>query len=226
MQFDRMKRREFIALLGGAAAWPLTARAQQAAMPLVGFLNAASSDGYVERLRGFHQGLKEEGFVEGETVAIEYRWADNQVGRVSAMAAELVRRQVGVIVAAGGNASPDAAKAATTTIPILFITPDDPVRLGYVTNLARPSGNMTGITFLGSELGAKRLELLRDLMPATNRVAVLFNPVTPASDSRLSEVQSAARSMGLQITVFKASNSREIELVFAAMGATAPKRCC
>jgi putative ABC transport system substrate-binding protein len=133
------------------------------------------------------------------------------------MATELVRRQVGVIVAAGGNAAPDAAKAATTTIPILFITPDDPVRLGYVMSLARPSGNLTGITFLGSELGAKRLELLRDLVPAANRVAVLFNPVTPASESRLSEVQSAARSIGVQIAVFKASNSREIELAFAAI---------
>jgi putative ABC transport system substrate-binding protein len=217
MQFAQLKRREFITLVGGTvAAWPLAARAQQV-MPVLGFLNAASSDGYVERLRGFHQGLKEEGFVEGENVAIEYRWADNQVDRISAMAAELVRRQVGVIVAAGGNAAPDAAKAATTTIPILFITPDDPVRLGYVTGLARPSGNLTGITFLGTELGAKRLELLHDLIPATNRVAVLFNPLTPASESRLSEVQSAARSMGVQIAVFKASNGREIELAFAAM---------
>ena len=138
MQFDRLKRREFITIVGGVAAWPLAARGQQSAMPVLGFLNAASSNGYVERLRGFHQGLKEEGFVEGENVVIEYRWADNQADRVSAMATELVRRQVGVIVAAGGNAAPDAAKAATTTIPILFITPDDPVSLGYVTSLARP----------------------------------------------------------------------------------------
>jgi ABC-type uncharacterized transport system substrate-binding protein len=211
-----MKRRELITLLGGAAAWPLAARAQQA-MPVLGFLNAASSDGYVERLRGFHQGLKDEGFVEGENVVIEYRWADNQVDRVPAMAAELVRRQVGVIVAAGGNAAPDAAKAATKTIPVLFVTPDDPVLLGYVTSLARPNGNLTGITFLGSELGAKRLELLRDLMPAMKRVAVLFNPLTPASEGRLGEVQSAARTMGAQMAVFKASNSHEIELAFAAM---------
>src|SRR6516165_1039392 len=126
-----MRRREFITLLGGAATWPPAAQAQHV-MPVLGFLNAASSEGYVERLRGFHQGLKDEGFVEGENVAIEYRWADNQVDRVSAMAAELVRRQVGVIVAAGGNAAPDAAKAATKTIPVLFVTPDDPVLLGYV----------------------------------------------------------------------------------------------
>ena len=209
-------RRELITLLGGAAAGTLAARAQQP-MPVIGFLNAASSDGYAERMRGFHQGLKDEGFVEGENVTIEYRWADNQIDRVPTMAADLVRRQLGVIVAAGGNAAPDAAKAATTTIPILFITPDDPVKLGYVTSLARPSGNLTGITFLGSELGAKRLELLHDMIPATTRVAVLFNPATPASESRLSEVHAAARATGMQIQVYKAGTSGEIELAFAAM---------
>jgi putative ABC transport system substrate-binding protein len=209
-------RRELITLLGGAAAWTLAARAQQP-MPVIGFLNAASSDGYAERMRGFHLGLKDEGFVEGENVTIEYRWADNQIDRVPTMAADLVRRQLGVIVAAGGNAAPDAAKAATTTIPILFITPDDPVKLGYVTSLARPTGNLTGITFLGSELGAKRLELLHDMIPATTRVAVLFNPATPASESRLSEVHAAARATGMQIQVYKAGTSGEIELAFAAM---------
>jgi putative tryptophan/tyrosine transport system substrate-binding protein len=213
-----IRRREFITLLGSAAAaWPLAARAQQPAMPVIGFLNAAASEEYAERLRGFHQGLKAEGFVEGENVRVEYRWAENQINRVSAMAAELVRRQVGVIVAAGGNAAPDAAKAATTTIPILFITPDDPVKLGFVTNLARPSGNLTGITFLGSELGAKRLEFLRDLLPSATRVAILFNPATPASESRLSEVQDAARTAGVQIQVFNASTSHEIDLAFAGM---------
>ena len=213
-----MQRRKFITLIGSTAVgWPLSVRAQQPAMPVIGFLNAASSDGYAERMRGFHQGLKDEGFVEGENVTIEYRWADNQIDRVPTMAADLVRRQLGVIVAAGGNAAPDAAKAATTTIPILFITPDDPVKLGYVTSLARPTGNLTGITFLGSELGAKRLELLRDLTPATTRVAVLFNPATPASESRLSEVHAAARATGMQIQVYKAGTSGEIELAFAAM---------
>jgi len=209
-------RRELITLFGGAASWPLAAWAQQP-MSVIGFLNAASSDGYAERMRGFHQGLKDEGFVEGENVTIEYRWADNQIDRVPTMAADLVRRQLGVIVAAGGNAAPDAAKAATTTIPILFITPDDPVKLGYVTSLARPTGNLTGITFLGSELGAKRLELLHDMIPATTRVAVLFNPATPASESRLSEVHAAARATGMQIQVYKAGTSGEIELAFAAM---------
>jgi putative tryptophan/tyrosine transport system substrate-binding protein len=195
-------------------------------MPVIGFLNAASSDEYAERLRGFHQGLKDEGFVEGENVAVDYRWADNQVSRVTAMAAELVRRRVGLMVAVGGNAAYDAARAATTTIPILFLTPDDPVKLGYVTNLARPSGNVTGITFLGSELGGKRLELLRDLVPATTRVAVLFNPATPASEARLSEVQAAARSMGLQVQVFTASSSQEIDAASPPWRATAPRRCC
>jgi putative tryptophan/tyrosine transport system substrate-binding protein len=214
-----MRRRDFITLLGGvAAAWPLAARAQQtAAMPVIGFLNAASPDGYAERLRGFRQGLKDEGFGEGENVSVEYRWAENQLNRVPAMATELVRRQVSVIVATGGNAATTGAKAATTTIPVLFVTPDDPVALGYVASLARPGGNLTGINFLGSELGAKRLELLRDLVPAITRVAVLYNPAGPVSESRLSDVQAAARSMGLQIQVFAAGTSREIDIAFAAV---------
>ena len=210
-------RREFITLLGSAAAWPVAARAQQPAMPVIGFLNAASPDGYAERLRGFRQGLKDEGFGEGENVSVEYRWAENQLNRVPAMATELVRRQVSVIVATGGNAATTGAKAATTTIPVLFVTPDDPVALGYVASLARPGGNLTGINFLGSELGAKRLELLRDLVPATTRVAVLYNPAGPVSESRLSDVQAAARSMGLQIQVFAAGTSREIDIAFAAV---------
>jgi ABC-type uncharacterized transport system substrate-binding protein len=212
-----MKRREFITLLGGAAAWPLMARAQQPGIPVIGFLNAASPDGYAERLRGFRQGLKDEGFVEGENVSVEYRWAENQIDRVPGMATELVRRQVAVIVATGGNASTAAAKAATTTIPILFVTPDDPVKLGLVASLARPGGNLTGINFLGSELGPKRLELLLELVPATTRVAVLFNPAGPASEHRLSEVQTAARAMGMQIQVFHAATSDEIDKVFAAV---------
>jgi putative ABC transport system substrate-binding protein len=212
-----MRRREFITLLGGAAAWPLAARAQQAAMPVIGFLNAASPDGYAERLRGFRQGLKDEGFGEGENVWVEYRWAENQINRLPTMANELVRRQVSVIVATGGNAAPTAAKAATTTIPILFVTPDDPVALGLVASLARPGGHLTGINFLGSELGPKRLELLCDLVRARIRVAVLYNPASPASEPRLSDVQAAARTMGLQIQVFNAGTSREIDTAFAAV---------
>jgi putative tryptophan/tyrosine transport system substrate-binding protein len=210
-----VRRRQFITLLGGAAVSPFAARAE-GAVPVIGFLNAASSDGYAERLRGFRQGLKVEGFVEGENVSVEYRWAENQIDRVPAMATELAHRQVAVIVATGGNAALAAAKVATTTIPILFVTPDDPVALGLVTSLARPGGNLTGINFLAGELGGKRLELLRDLVPATARVAVLFNPAGSATESRLSDVQSAARTMGMQIAGFNAGTSDEIDMAFAA----------
>jgi putative ABC transport system substrate-binding protein len=212
-----MRRRTFLGVLGGAAAaWPFAAFGQQA-MPVVGFLNAASSDGYAERLRGFRQGLKDTGFVENENVAIEYRWAENEPGRLPAMANDLVRRRVAVMAATGGNAAVDAAKAATTTIPVLFVTPDDPVKLGMVTSMARPTGNLTGINFLGTELNAKRLELLRDLVPGVTRVAVLWNPAGPSSETRMNEVRAAASTMGLQIQVYNASNSREIDMAFAAM---------
>ena len=213
-----MRRRDFIKLLGGAAVtWPVVAHAQKPAIPVVGFLNAASSDFYSERLLGFRTGLKNTGFFENENVSIEYRWGENQFGRLPAMATELVRRKVAVVVATGGNAAVDAAKAATTTIPILFVTPDDPVKLGLVTSLARPNSNLTGVSFLGTELGGKRLELLRDLVPTATRVAVLFNPAEPASEARLSEVHVAARALGLQIQVFNASTSREIDMAFAVM---------
>jgi len=207
-----MKRREFITLIGGAAAaWPLAARAQQPATPVIGFLHLESPDVYVERLRAFRQGLKEAGFVEGQNVAIEYRWAEGRNDNLPVLAAELVRRQVAEIAAAAGPAAAFAAKAATTTIPIVFSIAEDPVRLGLVTSIARPGGNLTGFNILTSELAAKRMELLRELVPATSRVAVLVNPVDAVSaGSQLRDIEATARAMGLQIQVLNAGTSSEI----------------
>jgi putative ABC transport system substrate-binding protein len=206
-------------LLGGAvAAWPLVARAQQPAMPVIGFLESRSPDMVADRLRAFRQGLKDTGYVEGENVAIEYRWGENQIDRLPALAAELVRRQVAVIVATGSTTSALATKAATTTIPIVFGVPEDPVRLGLVASLARPGGNATGINFFSSDLTAKRLEILRELVPAATRVAVLVNPTNANTETTLRDVQSAARTMGLQIQVLNASTSREIDAAFATFG--------
>jgi putative ABC transport system substrate-binding protein len=210
-----LRRREFIGLAGGAAAWPLAVQAQQPAMPVIGFLDPRSPHTMAGRVRGFRQGLKEAGYVEGENLAIEFRWAEGQFDRLPALATELVRRQVVVIVAAN-TPSALAAKAVTPTIPIVFNVAADPVRLGLVASLARPGGNSTGINFLGGELNAKRLELLRELVPGAARVAVLVNPANATNAERTSrDAEAAARAMGLQIQVLNASTSRDINSAFA-----------
>jgi len=211
-----MQRREFITLLGGAAVvWPLMARAQQPAMPIIGFLSSASPDLYVIRLRAFRQGLKEAGYVEGQNVAIEYRWAEGQNDRLPTLAAELVKRQIAVIVAGGGTPSAVAAKAATTTIPIVFGVAVDPVKIGLVASLNRPGGNLTGITNLNVEVGPKRLELLRELLPTTTSIAVLVNPTSPIAEPFVRAMQAAAVTLGLQIHVLQASTEQEFDRVFA-----------
>jgi putative ABC transport system substrate-binding protein len=218
-----MRRREFLGVLGGAvAALPPAAHAQLA-MPAIGLLDARSPDGLTDRLRAFRQGLKETGYAEGENVAILYRWAENRPDRLPALAAELVQRRVAVILTAGGVATHVAAKTATATIPIVFLIAEDPVRLGLVASLAQPGGNLTGINFLSNELQAKRLELLRELLPGAARVAVLVNPANAANaQTALRDVEQAARAMGLQIHVFNASTSREIDAAFATMSRERP----
>jgi putative tryptophan/tyrosine transport system substrate-binding protein len=223
-----MRRRQFLGVLGGAAAassvsWLPAAHAQQPAMPVIGFLDPRSPAALTERLRGFRQGLKEAGYIEGENATILYHWAENQLDRLPALAAELVRRPVAVIVASGGHLVALRVKAATTTIPVLFLAAEDPVKLGLVTGLARPGGNLTGINFFSSELVAKRLELLRVLVPAATRVAVLVNPNNISNtESTVRDVELAARAMGQQIQVLRASTSGEIDAVFATFARERP----
>ena len=219
-----MKRRDFITLLGGAAAaWPLAARAQQPAMPVIGLLDQRSPDELADRLRGFRQGLRDSGLVEGQNVAIDYRWAENKIDRLPELAADLARRQVVLIAATGGISPALAAKAATTTVPIVFIVSADPVALGLVASLARPGGNLTGINFLNSELTAKRLELLHELVPTATRVAVLVNPSNADyANNALREVDAVARSAALQVQVLKASTIREINAAFATFASERP----
>jgi len=209
-----MKRREFITLLGGAAAWPLAARAQQPAMSVVGFLNARSPIDTAHLVAAFRRGLAENGYVEGQSVTIDYRWASGQPDRLPAMAMELVDRPVVVLAATGGENSAMAAKAATSTIPIVFAVGSDPIKLGLVASYNRPGGNVTGINILTTTLEAKRLGLLHELVPQAATVGVLLNPNWPPSANQLRDVQDAARVVGLQINVLRASTDQEIDAAF------------
>jgi putative ABC transport system substrate-binding protein len=208
-----VRRREFVTLLGSAAVWPVTARAQQSPLPVIGFLNAASPDSYAHLVRAFHQGLRDVGYVEGQNVAIEYRWAEGQYDRLPAMAADLVRRQVTLIAA--NSAAAVAAKAVTSTVPIVFDTGFDPIELGLVASLNRPGGNLTGVSNLNVELGPKRLELARELVPSATIIALLVNPTNPNAKSLLTDHQAAARTFGLELHVLSASNERDFDAVFA-----------
>ena len=214
-----LRRREFISLLGGASvAWPLGARGQQAAMPAIGFLSAEWPDVFADRLRAFHEGLSETGYVEGRNLAIEYHWAEGRNDQLPALAAELVRRQVSVIVAAGSTPAALAAQKATITIPIVFQIAVDPVQLGLVTSLSRPGGNLTGVVTLNVELAAKRLELLHELVPTATIVALLVNPTnTTLTETTTRKLETAARTLGLELYVLKASSEREIDAAFATL---------
>jgi len=217
-----MRRREFVTLLGGMAAWPSAARTQQSTMPVVGFLDSRTPEVVAARLRGFRQGLKEVGFVEGENVAIAYEWGEDQNDRLPSLAVDLVRRPVAAIVTSGPP-STYAAKGATTKIPIVFLVGNDPVQLGLTTSLSRPDGNLTGINILNSELMSKRLELLRDVLARVRRVAVLVNPADVSlTEVQLKDVNIAARSMGVEIQVYNANTSAEIFTAFEAIGRDRP----
>jgi len=218
MQLYRLNRREFIMLLGGVAAWPLAVRAQQPAMPVIGFLNSESPELYEQFVRAFHRGLNEAGFVEGRNIVVEYRWAVGKYERLPALADELVRRKVAVIVANPPSVLP--AKAATTTIPIVFTTSLDPVAAGIVGSLSRPGGNLTGITSLNVEMEPKRLELLHELVPAATIIAALVNPAGPNAKTQSANLQAASRALGLQLHVLHASNEAELDRVFESVAQT------
>src|SRR5262245_20384073 len=215
---DRMRRREFISLLGGAAAtWPRAARAQQPAMPVIGFLSSSGSPAdRARQLTAFGQGVRETGYVEGQNVVIEYRWAQDQADRLPDLAADLVRRQV-TVIAAHDTPSSIVAKAATTTIPIVYTGGGDPVKLGLVASLNRPGGNVTGVTFVTAELGAKQLGLLHELQPGAMRIGVLVDPNYPTAQSVVSDVQAAASSIRKQIEVLEAPTGRDIDIAFASL---------
>jgi len=210
-----LKRREFITVLGGAVAWPVTARAQQSAMPVVGFLNGASAWEYAERAAAFRQGLSQAGYVEGRNVLIEYHWAEGHYERLRIMAVDLVHRGTAVIFANGPAVL--EAKAATTTIPIVFNVAADPVQIGLVASLNRPGGNLTGVTNLGVEVGPKRVDLLHELVPTATVIALLINPTSPNAETQLTEMQAAARALGLQLHIVPASTERDFDTVFGTL---------
>ncbi|MBV9247771.1 MAG: ABC transporter substrate-binding protein, partial [Acetobacteraceae bacterium] len=212
-----MRRREFITLLGGAGAWPLAVRAQQPAMPVVGFLSSVFPEPSADFVSAFRRGLAETGYVEGQNLALEYRWAQGQLDRLPALAAELVQQQVSVLATAGGPPTARAAQAATSTIPVVFVTGDDPVTTGLVASLNRPGANVTGISFLTSELAAKRLQLLGDLLPKANVIGLLTNPASPQTESEIRLVQAAAHTLGQRIVVVNAANERDFDAAFAAL---------
>jgi len=206
-----------MSLLGGAAAWPLAARAQQAAMPVVGLLGATTAQGYAAQLEAFRQGLSETGFVEGRNVAIEYRWAEDQYDQLPTLAADLVRRQVAVIATIGGNAASLAAKAATTTIPVVFHGSVDPVEAGFVASLNRPGGNVTGVVTLNIDTGQKRLELIHELLPAATTIGLLLNPTNAVAEVQSKDLQAAARTLGLQLRIVHASSEPDFGPAFATL---------
>jgi putative tryptophan/tyrosine transport system substrate-binding protein len=212
-----VKRREFITLIGGAAAWPLATRAQQQSLPVVGLLGATTAQGYAAQLAAFRRGLNEAGFVEGRDVAIEYRWAEDQYDRLPALAADLVRRQVAVIATIGGNAAAVAAKAATSTIPVVFHGSVDPVEAGFVASLNRPGGNLTGVVTLNVDTGQKRLELIHELVPTASTIGLLLNPTNAVAETQSKDLLAAARTLGLKLHVLHASTEREFETAFAAL---------
>jgi putative tryptophan/tyrosine transport system substrate-binding protein len=214
----QMKRREFITLLGGAAtAWPIAGRAQQAAMPVIGFLSSRSPGESTSVVAAFGQGLNEAGYIEGQNVAIEFRWAEGQLDRLPAMAVDLVSRQVAVIIAAGGDRPALAAKAATSTIPIVFTGSDFPVKVGLVASLSRPGGNVTGASLFTSELEVKKLALLRELVPRAPLIAMLVNPTNPSAEADIEDVRRAATAVGQQILLLRASSERDIDAAFEAV---------
>jgi putative tryptophan/tyrosine transport system substrate-binding protein len=212
-----MKRRAFISLIGGAAAWALAARAQQPALPVVGYLGNLSADTFAPRLAAFRKGLGEAGYVEGRNVAIEYRWAKGQYDRLPALAAELARRQPAVIAAMGGDAPALAAKGATATIPIVFASTSDPVKTGLVASLNRPGGNLTGVTFLLNVIAAKQFELLQEAVPKPGTIGFLVNPTSPETEAAVTEVRVAAQALGHELLVADASSEREIDAAFAML---------